>query len=57
MSKITDVFIYGLNESMVASGYPMRTEVNDLEEEVAEIKHYQKVLEFLSEQENVFIDH
>ena len=52
MSKITDVRIYGLNESMVAAGYPMKSKVNDLEEEVAEIKHYQKVLEFLSKQEN-----
>ena len=34
MSKITDVCIYGLNESMVAAGYPMRTEIGDVDADI-----------------------
>ena len=38
MAKITDVRIYGLNESKVAAGYPMRTEVGDINEDITSKK-------------------
>ena len=31
MAKIANVCIYGLNESKVAAGYPMRSEVGDVD--------------------------
>ena len=39
MSKITDVCIYGLNESKVAAGYPMRTEIGDINEDIKNQKY------------------
>lgn len=47
MSKITDVCIYGLNESMVAAGYPMRTEVGDINEDIIN-KKYPKAIDKLA---------
>ena len=46
MSKITDVCIYGLNESMVAAGYPMRTEVGDINKDIIN-KKYPKAIDKL----------
>ena len=34
MTKITDVRIYGLKESIVAAGYPMRTEIGDMDADI-----------------------
>ena len=45
--KISDVKIYGLNESMVAAGYPMRSEVNDLDEDIIN-RNYCKSLDKLA---------
>ena len=39
MSKIKNVEIYGLNESMIASGYPMRTESINMVEELHNLKN------------------
>ena len=47
MSKITNVCIYGLNESMVAAGYPMRTEVGDINEDITS-KKYPKSIDKLA---------
>ena len=44
MSKITNVFIYGLNESMVAAGYPMRTEIGDINKDIIN-KKYPKAID------------
>lgn len=47
MSKITDVCIYGLNESMVAAGYPMRTEIGDVDADIIS-KKYPKSIDKLA---------
>lgn len=39
MSKITDVRIFGINESKVAAGYPMRTEIGDINEDIKNQKY------------------
>ena len=44
MSKITDVRIYGLNESMVAAGYPKRTEIGDVDADIIS-KKYPKAID------------
>ena len=47
MSKITDVCIYGLEESMVAAGYPMRTDVGDINKDIIN-KKYPKAIDKLA---------
>ena len=47
MSKITDVRIYGLNESMVAAGYPMRTKIGDIDADIIN-KKYPKAIDKLA---------
>ena len=47
MAKITDVRIYGLDESMVAAGYPMKTEVGDIDVDIIN-KKYPKSIDKLA---------
>ena len=39
MAKIANVCIYGLNESKVAAGYPMRTEIGDVDADIISRKY------------------
>ena len=39
MAEITNVCVYGLNESMVAAGYPMRTEIGDVDADIISKKY------------------
>ena len=47
MAKIANVCIYGLSESMVAAGYPMRTEIGDINEDIINGK-YPKAIDKLA---------
>ena len=47
MSKITDIRIYGLNESIVAAGYPMRTKIGDINKDIIN-KKYPKAIDKLA---------
>ena len=47
MAEITNVCVYGLNESMVAAGYPMRTEIGDVDADIIG-KKYPKAIDKLA---------
>ena len=47
MAEITNVCVYGLNESMVAAGYPMRTEIGDVDADIISRK-YPKAIDKLA---------
>ena len=47
MAEITNVCVYGLNESMVAAGYPMRTEIGDVDADIIS-KKYPKAIDKLA---------
>ena len=47
MAEITNVCVYGLNESMVAAGYPMRTEIGDVDADIIS-KKYPKSIDKLA---------